>query len=81
MNQKIAIWNIVKVVVPTATATFATSNQTLSVSQTSKVEDTEEESTNGKESISGNHIIDVGKYTFSGIFEEMFYPKCLSAVH
>ena len=40
---------IIKVVVPTATATFATSNETFSVSQTptlssSKVEDIEEES-------------------------------------
>ena len=55
---------MIKVVVPTATATFATSNQTFSVSQTSslssyKVEDIEEESTKRKESISGNRIIDV----------------------
>ena len=55
------IWHIV---VPTATATFATSNETFSVSQThslssSKVEDIEEESPQRKESISGNHIIDV----------------------
>ena len=55
---------MIKVVVPTATATFATSNQTFSVSQTSslssyKVEDIEEESTKRKESISGNRITDV----------------------
>ena len=54
---------IIKVVVPTATATFATSNEMFSVSQTpslssSKVEDIEEESPKRK-SISGNHIIDV----------------------
>ena len=58
MNQKMAIWNIIKVAVPTATATFATSNETFSVSQTpslssSKVEDIEEESPKRKESISG----------------------------
>ena len=52
------------VVLSTATATFATSNETFSVSQTpslssSKVEDIEEESPKRKESISGNHIIDV----------------------
>ena len=50
-------------VLPTATATFATSNETFSVSQTpsvasSKVEDIEE-SPKIKESISGNRIIDV----------------------
>ena len=55
---------MIKVVVPTATTTFATSNQTFSVSQTSslssyKVEDIEEESTKRKESVSGNRIIDV----------------------
>ena len=55
---------IIKVVVPTATATFATSNEMFSVSQTpslssSKVEDIEEESPKRKESISGNRIIDV----------------------
>ena len=55
---------MIKVVVATATAMFATSNQTFSVSQTSslssyKVEDIEEESTKRKESISGNRIIDV----------------------
>ena len=55
---------IIKVVVPTATAKFATSNETFSVSQTpslssSKVEDIEEESPKRKEGISGNHIIDV----------------------
>ena len=54
----------IKVVVPTATATFATSNETFSVSQTpslssSKVEDIEEESSKRKEKISGNRIIDV----------------------
>ena len=69
---------------PTATATFATSNETFSVSQTpslssSKVEDIEEESTKRKESISENRIIDVN--IFSGIFGEMLCPKCLSAVH
>ena len=52
------------VVLSTATATFATSNETFSVSQTpslssSKVEDIEEESPKRKESISGNRIIDV----------------------
>ena len=56
---------IIKVLIlPTATATFATSNETFSVSQTpsvssSKVEDIEEESPKRKESISGNRIIDV----------------------
>ena len=59
-----AIWIPITVVIPTATATFATSNETFSVSQTpslssSKVEDIEEESPKRKESISGNHIIDV----------------------
>ena len=54
---------IIKVVVPTATATFAVSNETF-FSQTPswssfKVEDIEEESPKRKESISGNHIIDV----------------------
>ena len=48
----------------TATATFVTSNETFSVSQTPslssfKVEDIEEESAKRKESISENHIIDV----------------------
>ena len=43
-----AIWIPIKAVVPTATATFATSNETFSVSQTSslsssKVEEIEEE--------------------------------------
>ena len=51
------------VVLSTATATFATSNETFSDSQTpsassSKVEDIEE-SPKIKESISGNRIIDV----------------------
>ena len=56
---------IIKVLIlPTATATFATNNETFSVSQTpsvssSKVEDIEEESPKRKESISGNRIIDV----------------------
>ena len=55
---------IIKVEVPTATATFATSNKTFSVSHTpslssSKVEDIEEESPKRKEIISGNRIIDV----------------------
>ena len=49
---------------PTATTTFATSNETLSVSQTtslssSKVEDIEEESPKRKDSISENHITNV----------------------
>ena len=53
-----------KVVVPTATAAFAASNQTFSVSQTpslspSKVEDIEEKSPKRKGSISWNDIIDV----------------------
>ena len=60
MNQKLALW-IIKVVPLYATATFATSNETISVSQTpllseSKVEDIEEESPKRRESISGNHI-------------------------
>ena len=51
-------------VIPTATATFATSNETFSVSQipslsSTKVEDIAEESPKRKESISGDHIIDV----------------------
>ena len=55
---------IIKVVVPTATATFATGNETFSAFQTSslsstKVEDIEEEPTKRKESISGTRIIDV----------------------
>ena len=63
-----AIWmpsyKYLKVVVPTATATFGTSNETFSASQTSslssfKVEDIEEESPKRKENISGNRIIDV----------------------
>ena len=40
MNQKIAIWIPIhnqKVVVPTATATFATSNETFTVSQTPSI--------------------------------------------
>ena len=53
-----------KVVVPTTTAAFATSNERFSVSQTSslsssKVEDIEEEPPKRKESISGNYIVDV----------------------
>ena len=64
MNQKMTVCIPIKVVVPTATATFATSNETFSVSQTpslssSKVEDIEEESPKRKEIISGNRIIDV----------------------
>ena len=68
MNQKNGNFNrylyIIKVVVPTATAKFATSNETFSVSQTpslssSKVEDIEKESFRGKKSVSDNHIIDV----------------------
>ena len=51
-------------VVPTATGTFATSNETFSVSQTpllssSKLKDIEEESPKRKESISGDRIIGV----------------------
>ena len=50
----------IKVVVPTATATFATSNETFSVSQTpSSSSNIEEESPKRKESISGNYIINV----------------------
>ena len=61
----------------TATATFATSNETFPVSQTpsvpsSKVENIEEGSPKRKESISGNCIIDVN--IFSGIFGEMLCP-------
>ena len=63
----------------TATATFATSNETFSVSQTpsvssSKVENIEEGSPKRKESISGNCIIDVN--ILSGIFGEMLCPMC-----
>ena len=63
----------------TATATFATSNETFSVFQTppvssSKVEDIEEESPKWKERISGNRIIDVD--ILSSIFGEMLYPMC-----
>ena len=73
MNQKTSIW------IPTAT--FATSNETFSVSHTSslswsKVENIEEESTKRKKSISGNRIID-GHI----LLVEMLCPKCLSAVH
>ena len=55
---------IIKVVVPNTTATLAASNEMFSVSQTSslsssKEEDIEEELPKRKESISGNHIIDV----------------------
>ena len=71
------IWHIV---VPTATATFATSNETFSVSQTpsSKVEDIEEESSKR------NFFWELYyrcKYTFSGIFGEVLCPICLNAVH
>ena len=65
MNQKVAIWNITKeVVVLTATAMFAISNETFSVPKTSslpssKVKDIEEESPQRKWSISGNRVIDV----------------------
>ena len=70
----------IKVVVPTATATFATSNETFSVSQTpslssSKVEDIEEESPKRKEGISGNHIIDVN--ILLGIFMSYMF-ECSS---
>ena len=59
-----AIWIPITVVIPTAIATFATSNETFSVSHlpslsSSKGEDIEEEATKRKESISGNRIIDV----------------------
>ena len=62
-----------------ATATFATCNETFSVSQTPsisscKVEDLEEESLKRKESISGNRIIDVN--ILSGIFGEMLCAMC-----
>ena len=67
---------IIKVVVPTATATFATSDETFSVSQTlslssSKVEDTGEVSPKRKESISGNRIIDVN------ILLAVFLVRCM----
>ena len=74
-----AIWipirYIIKVLVPTATATLATSNETFSVSQTPslssiKVEDIEEESTKRKESIPGNRIIDVN------IHSVVFLERC-----
>ena len=63
-NGNLNAYYIIKVVVPIARATFATSNETFSVSQTpslssSKVEDIEEESSKRKEKISGNRIIDV----------------------
>ena len=53
-----------KLVVPTAIATFATGNKTFSVSQkhslsSCKVEGIEEESTKRKENICGYRIIDV----------------------
>ena len=67
---------ITKIVLPTAIATFAASNEMFSVSQTpllssSKVEDIEEESSKIKESISANRIIDVNILLFSRIFGEM----------
>ena len=67
---------ITKIVLPTAIATFAASNETFSVSQTpllssSKVEDIEEEPSKRKESISANRIIDVNILLFSHIFGEM----------
>ena len=51
----------------TATATFATSNKTFSTSQTpsvssTKVDDIEKESPKTKESIPGNHFIDVNMF-------------------
>ena len=82
-NGNLNAYYIIKVVVPIARATFATSNETFSVSQTpslssSKVEDIEEESSKRKESAFGNHIIDVN-IVFSG---KVLCPnKCLSAVH
>ena len=62
----------------TATATFATSNETFSFSQTSSVssskkEDIEEKSPKRKESISVNRIIDVN--ILKGIFGEVLCPK------
>ena len=68
---------MISVVVTTATATFVTSNETFSASETpsvpsSKVEDIEQESSKRKESISGNRIIDVN--ILSGIFGDMFIP-------
>ena len=63
----------------TATATFATSNETFSVSQTplvslSRVEDIEEKSPKMKESISGNHIIVVN--ILKWYFGEMLCLMC-----
>ena len=68
----------------TATATFATSNETFSVSQTplvslSRVEDIEEKSPKMKESISGNHIIVVNILIV--VFLVRCYALCVSAVH
>ena len=62
----------------TATATFATSNETFSFSQTSSVssskkEDTEEKSPKRKENISVNRIIDVN--ILKGIFGENLCVK------
>ena len=67
MNQKMTIWIPIhnqKVEVPTATKTFATSNETFSVSQTPslssfKVEDIRRRINKRKGNISGNRIIDV----------------------
>ena len=84
MNQKLAIWlpisPIWHIVVPTATATFAKSNETFSVSETpsSKVEDIEEESPKRKYFGESHYRC---KYTFSGIFGEMLCPIWLNAVH
>ena len=64
----------------TATATFATSNETFSVPQTplvslSRVEDIEEKSPKMKESISEESYY-CCKYTYSGIFGEMLCLMC-----
>ena len=60
-----------------ATAMFATSNETFSVSQTpslslSKVKDIEEEPTKRKEGISGDRIIDVN------VLLVVFLVRCIS---
>ena len=78
--------NTYKVVAPTGTATFATSNDTFSVSQTPssslyKVEGIERELPKRKESISGNRIIDVNILLVVFLVICILSPKCLSAVH
>ena len=84
MNQKLALW-IIKVVPLHATATFATSNETFSVSQTpslssSKVEDIEEESPKRKESISGNHITDVNILSMVGYYVLNVWVQFISSL-